>query len=155
MISMHPPITHLPPLKRALGDEIQPILLLIQPPMREPKPTPTQKGQDRNRGVIPNQQRVGRQRDEGLADSVGNGAHEEEDGRDDRAHVLGCLGEGVLEPGDGGEDLREGDQEVGNGLHPDVDGCCGAGLVADSVRWVVAAGADVVDVVLRYGCGDH
>ena len=152
---MHPAITHLPSLKRALRDKIQLILLLIQSPMRQPKPAAAQKRQHRDRGVVPDKQRVGRERDKGLADGVGDGAREEENRGDDGAHVLGRLGEGVLEAGDGGEDLGEGDQEVGDGLHPDVDGRGVAGVVADPVRRVVAAGAEVVDVVLRHGRGYH
>lgn len=44
---------------------------------------------------------------------------EPEHTRHKRAHVLGRLGVSVLETSDGGEDLGEGDEEVGGCLDPD------------------------------------
>ena len=44
------------------------------------------------------------------------------DSHDDRLHALGCLGEGVLERGDGGEDLADADENVRARDDPDVDG---------------------------------
>jgi len=61
----------------------------------------------------------------------------------ERAHVLGRLGVCVLETGDGGEDLGEGDEEVGWCLDP--DGEIG-GLFA--VACELAAGGFHVDEVL-------
>ena len=145
-------MTHLPPLERALGNEVQLVLLGVQLAMREPEGGAEDGGQDRNDHVVPHEERVGGQRDESLAEGVGDGAHEEEDGGDDGAHVFGGLGEGVLEAGDGGEDLGEGDEEVGDRLHPDVDGR-GAGAVW--IRRVLAAGAEFVDVILDDGGCDH
>lgn len=69
---------------------------------------------------------------------------------DKRAHVLGGLGEGVLETGDGGEDLGEADEDVGEGLDPDGEGGGALALVH-----VLAARALLVDVVLDDGGGDH
>ena len=147
-----PTITHAPSSERALGYKIQLILLSIQLPMREPKRRAEDGGEDGNDHVIPNEQRVGGEGDKGLADGVGDGAHEEEDGRDDGAHVLGGLGEGVFEPRDGGEDLGEGDEDVGDSLPPHIDR---GRARAVRIRWIVAARAQFVDVVLHHAGGDH
>ena len=66
---------------------------------------------------------------------------EEEHGHHERSHVLRCLGERVLETGDGGEDLGDGDQDVGAGLGPNVDvnWCAGRHAVGEVARGVVAA----------------
>lgn len=120
--------------------------------MRDPERGPKDSRQDRDDHVIPHQERVGGKGDEGLPDGVGNGAHEQEDGRDERAHVLGRFGEGVLEARDGGEDLREGDEEVGDRLDPDVDG---RGAGAGFLGRVLAARAQFVNVVLGDAGGDH
>jgi len=68
----------------------------------------------------------------------------------ERSHVLRGLGKGKLETGNRSEDLGETDENVGHGLHPDVDW---GGVVARV--HLVAAGARRVDVVLDHGSGDH
>ena len=122
-------MAHLPPLERALRDKVQLIFLLIQLPMRKPKARARNRRQNRNNHVIPHQPRIRGYADECLTDSVGHSAHEQEHGRDDRAHVFRCFSEGILQASNGSEDLGESNQEVGDGLHPDVDGCW-----ADAVR---------------------
>ena len=47
-----------------------------------------------------------------LAERSRERGREEEQGHDERAHVLGRLGERVLEPRDGSKDLAERDQDV-------------------------------------------
>jgi hypothetical protein len=53
--------------------------------------------------------------DESLGDRSRDRVREEEQGHDERAHVLRSLGECILEPSDGGENLAERDQNVSVG----------------------------------------
>lgn len=89
--------------------------------MRNPESNAANRGQNGNDHVVPYQERVSGDGDEGLSDGVGNSTREQEYRRDDGTHILRRLCEGILETGDGGEDLREGDEDVGDGLDPDVD----------------------------------
>lgn len=59
--------------------------------------------------------------DKGLADGRGQRGHEEEDGHDERAHVLGSLCERVLKSSDGCENLADGDEDVRSRLNPHVE----------------------------------
>lgn len=96
--------------ERALGDEVQLVFLLVQLVMSRPETHARNGRQHGDDPIIPDQQRIRRQRDKRFANGVRDGAHEQEHGRDDRAHVLGRLGEGVFQTGDGSKDLGEGDQ---------------------------------------------
>ena len=130
------------------------ILLAIKLIVGQPEADATNESQDRHDGIVPLQQGVLRQTNEGLADSRGEGVHEERDGLDQGAHVPGGLGEGVLEGGDRGKDLGDTAQHVGEGLDPDGDGRELLVLV-ETVVGVLAAVAELVDVVLGDGGGDH
>lgn len=120
--------------------------------------------------VVPDKVGVVTQRHKSLSDSGSDGVGEQSDSLDDRSHVLGGLGVGVFQDGDGGEDLRETDEGVRTDLRPNVDGS-GEGLetkgsmtvssypqratyvsvlVGASVG-VVSTGAHPVDVQLRDG----
>lgn len=65
-------------------------------------------------------------------------------------HVLRRLGIRILVTSNGGENFRKGNQHVRHCLHPHVDG---SGLVAGA--GVVATWAQLVNVVLRDGSGNH
>lgn len=116
----------------------------------DPEADTTKEGQDGNDGVVPNEKRVGRERDEGLTDSGRECAHEQVYGHDQRLHVLGRLGESVLVRGHVGEDLRDTNENVGQRLCPHVDR-----RDTLKVRRVGAAWRLPVDVLLHHGCGDH
>ena len=72
-----------PTLERALRDEIQLVLLLIQPAVSGPEAYATERSQDGDSHVIPDKQRIRRQGDEGFPNSVRDGAHEKENCCDD------------------------------------------------------------------------
>lgn len=79
------------------------------------------------------------------------------DGHDDRLHALWCLGEGVLESGDGRKDLADADENIRTRDDPDVDrgwervaGSVGAFGGKFAVAW-----AHLADVVLENNCVDH
>lgn len=134
----------------ALGQLVQRIVLRIQASESPPERNPPKERQDRNRDIQPHQQRVGGQRHERLRDRRRERVREPEHTRHERAHVLRRFGVGVLETGDRGEDLGEGDEQVGGGLHPDAEGW---GDVA--VAGELAAGGFDVDEVLDQGGDDH
>lgn len=133
-----------------VGQHIESILLLVRLALVEPEQHTTDKRQDGNGSVVPDEQRVLGQRDESLANGVGKGRHKVPVGRNQRPHVLGGLCKGEFETRDRGEDFRETNQDVGHGLHPYVDG---RGLVARVHE--LAAGTALVDVVLDDGGRDH
>jgi hypothetical protein len=56
--------------------------------------------------------RVFKLTNEGFADGRCESGHEEEDGHDERAHVLGCLCESVFETRNRSKDLAESDEDV-------------------------------------------
>jgi len=123
-----------------------PVELVEAPPERKT----TDKGKDGDDGVVPHQKRILGQGDEGLSEGGGKGRHKEVDGHDERSQVGGGLGEGILETGDGGEDLGQTDQDIWDGLDPDIDW-----------RWVVTsaglvtARSKLVDIVLNNSCSHH
>jgi len=135
-----------------LTNHVELVLTLVKISPGEPEANTTSGGQDGNDGVVPHEQGVGRQGDQSLTKSGGEGSLEEVDTHDEATHVLGSLAEGVLETGDRGEDLREGDQAVGDGLDPDVDGGLARGV---SGNVVARARRQLVDVVLHNTGGDH
>lgn len=120
-------------------------------------------GKTSDNGVVHDQVGVFGERGEGLAEGGGKGGHEEGDGLDHGTHALGRLGVGVLQRGDGGKDLGEGNEHIGTRLGPDVDGDLGAlnglaGLVelaGEVAGRVLAAHGALVDVVLDDGGPDH
>lgn len=140
-----------PSYKRRICQHIELILPLIRRPLVEPEAHTTDKHDNGARRIQPNEQRILRQRGKSLADSVGEGAHEVPVRGNQRPHVLGRLGEGVLETGNRREDFREADEHVGHGLHPHGEG---SRVVVARVH-VLAAGAELVDVVLDDGGAYH
>lgn len=64
------------------------------------------------RGFSPDKQRVLRQGNKRLANGGRDGAHKQEARHDQGPHVLGCLGERILQSSDTRQDLRDGDQDI-------------------------------------------
>ena len=135
---------------RRVGKHVEDVLLLVRRALMEPKQRTSNKRQDSNGGVVPNKERVLGQRDKRLAKRVGKRRHEMPVRSNKRPHVLGSLGEGKLQTGDGCENLGETDEHVWNGLRPHVDGRKGVARVH-----VLAALSGGVDVVLDDGGTDH
>lgn len=138
----------------ALRQIVQLILLPIELVVGKPEPDTAHKGQNSGHRVIPHQQRILRQADHRLSDGRGEGVHEQCHGLDEGAHVNGRLGERVFERGDRGEDLRNATKHIGHGLHPDGDVAVFSILFHAQVGFL-AARSFLVDIVLRYGSGDH
>lgn len=99
-------------LHLTLGQLIQLIFRQVKVAELDVEECTSHTSQDGNRSVVPDQIGVLGQRCEGLAKGGRKGSHEEGNGLDHGAHVLGCLGVGVLEGGDGGKDLGQGDEDV-------------------------------------------
>lgn len=133
-----------------VGQHVKDVLVLVGRTLVDPEQDTTDESQDSNDTVVPHEQGVLGQRDKGLTDGVGERGHEVPVRGDERTHVLGSLGEGEFQTGDGGEDLGETDKHVGDSLGPHVDWR----RVITAVH-LVAAGARLVDVVLDNSCRDH
>lgn len=95
-----------------LGKSVELILDLVEVTELEVEAAATEEGKAGNAGVVPDQGRVTGEGGESLANGSGESSHKESDGLDHGTHVLGGLGKSVLEGGDGGEDLGEGDEDV-------------------------------------------
>lgn len=126
------------------------VLLLVEVLEAEPEADAAGGGDDGDGAVVPDPVGVAGERGPGLAQGGRDGGHGEIDAHDDRLHVVGRLGEGVLVRGGVCEDLGQAHEDVGEALGPDVDGSD-----ALLVRGVLAAGGHLVDVVLHHGGGDH
>lgn len=105
----------------------------------------------------PQNGRVEGGRGQGLGEGGTEGVGEEVHGLDEGLHGRGSLGVGVLETGDGGENLRDTDEHVGRGLDGDVHVVTVGGAVdlGGSAEGVVVAGAGGVDQVLHDGGVHH
>jgi hypothetical protein len=123
----------------------------VKSPESPPEPDPAEESQNRNCSVQPHEQRVGCERDESLGNGRREGVREPEHTRHQRTHVLGRLGVGVLEAGDGGEDLRERDEDVGRSLSPNGE------IWRSSLTIVrkLSTGRFDVDEVLNQGRDHH
>ena len=86
--------------KLRLSQPIQLILLFVQLSVRDPEQRTADRRQDGDDAVVPDEEGIVGEGDKGLGDGGGDGGHEEEDGGDQGAHVLGGFGESVLEAGD-------------------------------------------------------
>ena len=139
------------------GQHIQVILLLIQASKLEPEDRTPNKTENPHSTIIPHEQWISRQRDEGLANGGGDGGLEEEDRHDEGPHVLWRLGERVLEACDRSQDLRDGDEDVRARLRPDIDAdrCAGRDAVCKHARRKLPAFGLLVDVSLNDGRPDH
>jgi len=104
----------------AYADQIQLVLLRVKVSEADPEHDSGDEGNDTGGTVVPDDMGVGGEGVERLGDGVTESGGEVEDGHDEGAHVLRRLCERVLEPGDGREDLGEGDEDVCACLDPDV-----------------------------------
>lgn len=138
----------------AVREIVEAVLLLVELVVGGPEADEPDKGQDGRDAVVPHEERVLGQADHGLAERRRDGVHEQRDGLHQRAHVLGRLGERVLERSDRGEDLRDAAQHVRQRLHPDGDVRVLVQLL-EAVIGLLPAGPFLVDVVLRHAGGDH
>ncbi|VUC28694.1 unnamed protein product [Clonostachys rosea] len=100
---------------------------------------------------VPHKQGISRETNESLADGSSKCGHEKTDRLDHGAHVLGRLGIGILERGDGTENLGESHENVGSRLYPNGYGSGRAGLA----RSVPATLGLSVDVILNNGGPEH
>jgi hypothetical protein len=131
------------------GKQVELILLPVHRAVREVERDTSDEGDDSHTTVVPGKVGIRGKRRESLGKRSREGGGEELDGLNERSHVLGSLGEGVLERRHGGEDLGNGDQDVHTGYGPDGD----VGLILWVVRLVVAG--RLVNVVLQDGGPDH
>jgi len=93
----------------ASREHIELVILSVKLTELDPEDQATHSGEDAHGAVIPDKERVGGEGDEGLSESGRDGGHEKSESLDERAHVAGSFGEGILEGGDGGKDLGDGD----------------------------------------------
>jgi hypothetical protein len=98
------------------------VFLLVHAAVGEPEDDSGREGDDGDGSVVPDKMGIGSQRGKGLGQGSRERSGEALHGLDERAHVLGCLGEGVLKSSDGREDLRDGDEDVDTGDGPNGDG---------------------------------
>jgi hypothetical protein len=104
------------------GKHVKLVFLLVHTTVGEPEEDTSDEGDDGDSAVVPDEIGVVGEGGEGLSERSRESSGEALDGLDERTHVLGCLGEGILEGGDGGEDLRDGNEDVDTGDSPDGDG---------------------------------
>jgi hypothetical protein len=114
--------------------QVELIFLLVHGAVEKVEDDTGDERDDGHTAIVPHEMGVVGQWGEGLGQRSGEGSGEEPDGLDEGAHVLGRLGEGVLERGDGGEDLGNGNEDIDTGYGPDSN----VGLVFGVVRLVVA-----------------
>jgi len=136
----------------AFVEVIEDILLPVQSSRDDPEDDACDPSEDAHDAVIPYQQWIGRERDEGFAESGSESGHEQEHRHDEGPHVMWCLGERVLKTGDGGEDLAERDKNVCSSLNPYVEG---GDLIVGTFTGAVTARASLVDIMLEDGSPDH
>jgi hypothetical protein len=98
------------------------IFLLVHAAVGEPEKDTGSEGDDGDTAVVPDEMGIGGQGGESLGKRSGEGSGEALDRLNERTHVLGRLGEGVLESGDGGENLRDSDEHVDTSDGPDGNG---------------------------------
>lgn len=104
------------------GQQVERVLGLVHAAVCKVERDTGDEGDDGDSSVVPDDVGVVGQGSEGLGEGSGEGRGEELDGLDQGPHVLGRLGEGVLESGHGSEDLGDGDEDVDTSDSPDVDG---------------------------------
>jgi len=139
-----------------LGKHIKLIFLLIQRSELEDEKTPTNERNHSKNAVVPDEERIAGKRVKSLGNGGGDGISEESDGLAERSHVSRSLGVGILQRGDGSEDLGESDEDVATSLNPNVEWgwVCGTILI-DAGVGVVATWRGLVDVVLDNGGPNH
>jgi hypothetical protein len=117
-------------------------------------------GNERSNGQTaehPHDRRVVQERVESLRDGRSERVGEEVHGLDEGLHAGWRLGVGVLETGDGGENLRDTDQHVSTSLGSDMNVVALSNTVnfASRAERMTVAGTGLVDVVLNDSSVDH
>lgn len=142
--------------EHAVRQHVELVLLLVELVEADPEENAAEGRQNGRDGIVPDEKRVLSQRDESLVERGAECRREQEDGRDERAHVVWRLGKGVLQASDGREDFRETNEHVRQCLYPHVDRRLDLFAIFVLARvHLVAALAQLVDVVLRGGGREH
>jgi hypothetical protein len=131
---------------------VEAIFFLVDIAVCEPEQTSRNELNQGCGNVVPDEERVFRERHKGLAQSSCNSAREQGEGLDQASHVLGCLGESIFEGCHRGEDLRACNQDVTACLRPDIDWRPAIRL---SSRLFRNAYRGLVDVMLNHRGPDH
>jgi hypothetical protein len=141
-----------------LVERVHLVLGVVEVVEQDPDGAAGNKGCNGQTAEHPHDRGVVQQRVEGLGDGRAEGVGEQEHGLHERLHARGCLGVGVLETSDRGEDLRDTDKHVCTGLGGDMDVVALAlavGVGAGRAEGLTVAGPGLVDVVLDNGGVDH
>ena len=129
--------------------QVELVFLLVHGAVGEEEGNTGDERDDGHTSVVPDDVGVGGKRGESLGDGGREGSSEELDGLDERPHVLGRLGESVLQGSDGSEDLGDGNEDVDTGDGPDGD-------ISGVVRVVgLVVSGSLVDVMLENRSPDH
>ena len=131
------------------GQQVERVFLLVHGAVGEVEGDTGDERDDGHTAVVPDDVGVSGKRSESLGKGSGEGSGEELHRLDERPHVLGRLGESVLEGSDGSEDLGNGNQDIDTSDSPDGN----VSLVVRVVSLVVTGG--LVDVVLENRSPDH
>lgn len=132
------------------GQQVECLFLLVHLAVCEVEKNTRGKRNNGYRSVVPHKMRVVGQWSERLGKRSRESSGEELHGLHERPHVLGCLGEGVLERSHRGEDLGDGNQDVNTSNSPDVDGRLVLGIGR-----VIVESRGLVDIVLKNGSPNH
>lgn len=138
----------LPSLVGTLREGVEGVFFLVQLPEGEPEGHHAHKADARDRRVQPGEQWVLRQRHKGLGDGARERVREPVQASHKGTHVLGRLGEGILETGDVGKDLGQRDDDVRWCLDPHRQVRWAPFCNAVAVGGVVSAGGFDIDVML-------
>ena len=106
----------------ASGEQVELIFVLIGFAVEEVEDDTRSECNDSNGAVVPHEVRVSRQRSESLTEGGRESSGEGLDGHDHTPHILGCLGESVLEGGDRCENLGPSNEDINASDSPDIDG---------------------------------
>src|SRR2546421_3882162 len=91
---------------------VEHVFLCINFPEGEPETNARYERHDGESTVVPREERISREGNHSFADGVGNSSHEQRKCLDHRTHVFGCFRKGILERGNRGENLRNGNYDI-------------------------------------------
>ena len=133
------------------------LLLGVQVVIREEEDDTRAERRARNTSEHPQDGRVICSRGEGFGDSRAECVGKEIHGLNEGFHGWRSLGVGVFETGDGGEDFRETDEDIGGSLDGDMDVVALTCAIDDGgvAARVFVAGTGGVDEVLDDGSVHH
>lgn len=131
------------------GQDVEGIVLLVGLVVHNVEEDTDTERNDGDGSVVPHKVGVVGEGSESLSEGSREGSGKTLDTHDQRPHVFGGLGVGILESGDGREDLGNSNKDVNTGHSPDVDGR----LVVRVVGFIVTG--SLVHVVLEDGSPQH